>query len=364
MSFIFIALVFLLIFLVITVIIYGKYKQLRPYNQKPLDIKTFDKSDSPYHPSVLYFKEGWNGYKYWLAETPFSPLCKPYIDRNECPSIHVSNNGTTWSEITRNPIDNLNNKEIEELDYFSDPHLVYADGYLECWYRFTHRKGKADYYDDLQLVRKKSKDGITWGEREILVNLATSEGDALGNAVVSPAVLYSNGKYRMWYVNSESRKYRGLSYSESTDGRNWAKKSDCVLTQTSNMPWHIDVNFIDGKYILINYDFNNITIWESYDGINFKYIRELLSPSTTGSFYAYSLYRACIIKDKNYKVYFSGNDSFQTYIGLMEGDSIENLKINSEGEHTTFSGYIKLLYRKKRRSIQFIAKRLVKKLGN
>ena len=38
--------------------------KLVPYNQKPLKIRTFDKSDSPYHPSVLYIENGWNGYKY------------------------------------------------------------------------------------------------------------------------------------------------------------------------------------------------------------------------------------------------------------------------------------------------------------
>ena len=90
--------------------------KLRPYNQKPLEINTFDGSNSPYHPSVLYFENGWNGYKYWMAETPFSPQSKPYEDRNECPSIHVSNDGINWTEIIKNPIDDLTEKEIEYIE--------------------------------------------------------------------------------------------------------------------------------------------------------------------------------------------------------------------------------------------------------
>ena len=204
-------LVLILIIIVISCYFLWLWIRLRPYNQGALKIKTFDGSDSPYHPSVLFFENGWNGYKYWMAETPFSPKGKPYEDRNECPSIHVSNDGINWTEILKNPIDNLTEEEIEELDYFSDPHLVFVNGYIECWYRFTHRKGITNNYSNLQLVRKTCKDGINWSEREILVNLATNEGNSLGNLVVSPAIIYQDGKYRMWYVNSESRVTRGVS---------------------------------------------------------------------------------------------------------------------------------------------------------
>ncbi len=355
---------FILLCLLLSVIaiILRKWQQIHPYNQKPLDIKTFDGSDSPYHPAVLYFEKGWNGYKYWMAETPFSPQCKPYMDRNECPSIHVSNDGIKWKEIEKKPIDDLNEKEIKELDFFSDPHLVLVNGVMECWYRFTHRGGDANFYDNLQLVRKTSKDGVNWTERETLVNLATSDGDALGNMVVSPAIMYEKGKYRMWFVNSESYTYRGISYSESTDGYNWEKKTDCTLMGRDNIPWHIDVNYIDGRYYLISYDKNDLTLWESNDGFNFKFIKQLLMPSVTGSFYGYSLYRACIVKDEKYKIYFSGNDSLHTYIGLLEGKDFDSLKIVSNGKHINIIEFIIHLYRLKRRSLMFVTKSIIRKI--
>lgn len=338
------------------------YIKLRPYNQGALKIKTFDGTDSPYHPSVLYFKEGWNGYKYWMAETPFSPKSKPYEDRNECPSIHVSSNGVDWAELINNPIDDLNEKEVEELDYFSDSHLVFVNGGIECWYRLTHRRGVTDNYSNVRLVRKKSRDGINWSEREVLVNLNTGEGNALGNMVVSPAILYQDGKYCMWYVNSESRTYRELSYSESHNGKEWRKQKKCTLEGQENMPWHIDVNFIDGKYYLLSYDLNNITIFESHDGINFCYIKELIAPSVTGSFYSYRLYRACIIKDNKYKIYFSAHDSLKTYIGVMEGDCIDSLSIKAIGKHQSFIGLLNYIVITKWRSVKFITRRLIKLL--
>ena len=352
---------FVLAFLSIIIVWLGwVWIRLRPYNQGALGIKTFDGSDSPYHPSVLYFGSGWNGYRYWMAETPFSPHSKPYEDRNECPSIHVSNDGINWSEIVNNPIDDLTEKEIEELDYFSDPHLVFVDGHIECWYRFTHRHGARERFDNLQLVRKTSTDGINWGKREVMVNLATNEGDPLGNMVVSPAILFRNGKYRMWYVNSESRTYRELSYSESTDGRQWSTQKKCILKGLENMPWHIDVNYIDGKYYLLSYDFTDITLWESNDGVAFSHIRKLIEPSVTGSFYSYRLYRACIIKDCKYKIYFSAHDSLKTYIGLIEGENINNLKIRGIGQHVSLYGLMKFICITKWRTIKFLTKRIFK----
>lgn len=129
------------------------WRKLQKYNQRPLDIKTFDGSDSPYHPAVLYFENGWNEYKYWMAETPFSPKTQPYWDRNECPTIHVSNDGVNWSFVgdELKPIDDLTAEEVAGLDFFSDPHLVFVDGRLECWYRFTHRGGDKNNYAFVEL---------------------------------------------------------------------------------------------------------------------------------------------------------------------------------------------------------------------
>lgn len=338
------------------------WSKLQPFNQGALKIKTFDDFDCPYHPSVLYFENEWNGYKYWMAETPFSPNCKPYEDRNECPSIHVSNDGTNWTEILKNPIDDLTENEIKELDYFSDPHLVLVGDSIECWYRFTHRKGVRNNYCNLQLVRKKSKDGVNWSEREVMVNLASNEGKSLGNMVVSPAILHQNGKYRIWYVNSESRETRGISYSESKDGKIWTEQVSCKLNGKDNMPWHIDVNYINGVYYLISYDLEDLTIWNSNDGINFDFTKQLLRPSVAGSFYCHRLYRACIIKDSKYKVYFSAHDSLRTYIGLMEGNSIENLEIRAIGRHQSLAGLLTFICATKWRSIRFVTRRLLKHL--
>ena len=115
------------------------------------------------------------------------------------------------------------------------------------------------------------------------------------------------------------------------------------------------------KYYLIRYDLIDITLWYSDDGITFNYTDKLLAPSTTGSFYSYSLYRACIIKDEGFKIFFSANDSFKTYIGILEGAEIEELKMPAEGLYRTIPGLVCHICSHKWRSVKFISRRFINK---
>ena len=355
--------------LIIVTVIYTStsWFKLQKHNHSPLNIETFDGSNSPYHPAVIYFENGWNGHKYWMAETPFAPDCKPYRDRNECPSIHVSNDGINWMEIIQNPIDNLTEQEVKELDYFSDPHLVFVKDRIECWYRISRRHGNVNNHGNVKLVRKVSYDGIHWNDRDVMVDFI-NDTSLLGCIVVSPAILFRNNEYHMWYVNRErispndKIRQRELHYSTSPDGKSWKESNKCILIGKSVEPWHIDVNFIDGRFWLTCYDYNDITLWSSYDGINFTFLKTLVQSSVTGSFYGKGLYRAVLIKDNTYKLYFSANNISKTYIGLMEGTTPEELTIKSptNKKFCTLGGMIYQIWLHKRRSLLFIFKRFIK----
>ena len=61
----------------------------------PLDIKTFDGSGSLTHPSILFFENGYNKYRFWMVFTPY--------DNNnvqlENPCIVVSNDGIHFEKL-------------------------------------------------------------------------------------------------------------------------------------------------------------------------------------------------------------------------------------------------------------------------
>lgn len=321
-----------LISIVIADYLYEYYFYFAKYNQTPLIIKTFDGSGQPYHPSVVFVDKGWNGHRYWMAQTPYPIGAEPYRDRWECPQIHVSDDGELWKSPVPGkliPIDDLTEEEIQRKDYFSDPHLVLrGDSVLECFYRLTN---KTDSCTRTCLLKKTSTDGISWSKRELLIDLTSEKAiNSVGNMVRSPAVLFENEQYLMWYVDGikpfEPNKH--ILLSTSSDGYEWGKSIQCILNGPDINPWHIDVAHIGTEYQMTIYDQKNLTLWVSNDGKHFTYSRLLLSPvGVRGSFYSEGLYRSSLIKDdKNFKLYFSAYDVKNTYLGLMEGNSVEELE--------------------------------------
>ena len=303
-------------------------------NQSPLNLETIEGTGQAYHPSVIFFKEPWRGYEYWMVQTPYPIGVPPYRDRWECPSIHVSHDGLNWRvpEGLLNPIDDLSASEIANKDFFSDPHLVFKDGRIECFYRFSKRL--ADGFHTM-LLRKVSEDGVNWQEREVILDFFDASCiETIGDMVRSPAIIWEYGRYKMWYVDGlDPNGARHVCYAESLDGLHWSRCTFCQLKGKPIEPWHLDLNKIDGEYILTIYDFQKLTLFKSADGHSFEFIRKVLSPSGVyGSFYSDGLYRSSLIKDsEGYKLYFSAFDDKKTRIGLMKGNALDKMAVASVG---------------------------------
>ena len=342
-----------------------QYNKFQKYNQTPLTIKTPEGSNQPYHPSVLYIQGGWNGYKYWMAETPY-PLGKdgdwkglpPYRERWETPCIHVSNDGIHWNNLEEsyNPIDDLDEQDIQNKNYFSDTHLTFYKDTLECWYRISHKKDNATY-----ILRKYTLNGKDWSPREVMIDLQDSSiiKNETGNMIISPAIYKGINGYTMWYVNSV-KKPREICRSSSIDGKKWSKKEICRLPDASVTPWHIDLQYIDKKYYLVIYDYdtNLLTLWSSIDGLSFGNKKVLLSRAPIlGSFYSYGLYRSSLLKDDNeYKLYFSAFEK-STKIGLMKGTSLDSLQIYPvAGKYISFCKYPIVYLRNKKQILKDLFK--------
>ena len=352
---------FIVLFIVLAADYTREYYSFQKYNQSPLRIETPDGTNQPYHPSVLFFDQRWNGYRYWMAETPY-PLgdngdwngLNPYRARWENPCIHVSNDGINWRITSEgsNPIDDLSDADIIHKDYYSDTHLVMKNDTLECWYRISKV-----HDNKLLILRKKTIDGIHWSERETMVQIDLSVDSC--NQIISPSVLYSpqNG-YTMWYVNKVNGK-RDIYKHNSKDGKNWINKTICLLNDTIVNPWHIDVQFIDNNYYMVIYDHRNLTLWKSNNGTDFQKEKDILSPCPkVGSFYSSGLYRSALIKDnQGYKLYFSAYEK-KTAIGLMTGSSPQNLKIFSvSGNFVSFTNFPMVYLRLKKQELLSLLKK-------
>lgn len=332
--------------------------RLRKHNESPLFIHTFDGSDSPYHPSVKYKKEGLGGYEYIMAETPFY-LTLPsvgdnYRDQFECPSIHYSHDGIHWLEVGENPIDLLTQEEVRNRDYFSDPDLVETPNGIECWYRLNRRYGTETNQENILLLRKISKDGVVWGEREVIADLQKAdETKGLGRIVISPGVIFEEGKYKCWYVDNIHLHQERICFSESYDAtQTWSDKKVVKLNGPDITPWHLQV-LRDGDIIWLTvYDHRSISLWKGTNETEFVFVRMLVSPcGVYGSFYSNNTYRACLtrVSDSLYRLYFSADDMFRSYIGVMEGDTPETMSvIQVDGGHnSTFCNAVRMMIKSK-----------------
>ena len=129
-----------------------------------LTLETAYGDDQAYHPKLLCFEDGWNGYKYWMSYTPY-----PYHNAIfENPSIAVSNDLVNWSVpngMTSPLLDDLS-ENGDENRYNSDSNILYnidTDS-IECWWRYVD-----DVDNKMYIYRTITNDGINWSEKEVCI---------------------------------------------------------------------------------------------------------------------------------------------------------------------------------------------------
>jgi len=220
----------------------------------PLHIPTYDGQPSVGHPSVVFAAEGWNGYRYWMAFTPFPD------DSRENPSVVASQDGVEWREPDgiRNPVVPV--AEIRRAGYLynSDPELVLTpDGWMLLYYRPFLGKGNEAIYC------KRSRNGIDWSDgQRVLSNLRIRYPAAL----ISPAVEADlGGGLVMWSVNGLHLGRRVIERRTSPDGVSWSAPERCVIPRHVD-PWHLDVAAVAGRYHMLVTDGTRLFHWQSGDG--------------------------------------------------------------------------------------------------
>lgn len=273
-------------------------------------------NDQNIHPKVLDFGTLWNGYQYWMAYTPF-----PFGDASkENPSIARANNMMKWQHVKTldEPVD------MQSIQYNNDTHLVfrYDLNRLECWWRF---------YDGVNnhvtIYRSTSTNGTTWTAKEQMMEVP------LVDELLSPAIIFENNVYKMWYVKNYQ-----IHYHESADGKTWSNNK-LVLDRLSNVAWwHLDVIRTDVGYEFIiqgvpsgatNAEHANLYYTKTSDNVVFDPTVLILEPShRKGAFDDQGIYRSTFIKQNDvYYVFYSAFSSDGTKgLGLTAGTAMTDLK--------------------------------------
>lgn len=142
------------------------------------------KTNQGYHPKIIAFDEYWNGYKYWMAFTPYP--YRNYTKENPC--INVSNDLKKWV-CPKGLINPLDIPETSNNSYNSDTHLLYnkESNRLELFWRFVYQ------VKNIKIYTKFSYDGINWSEKKIFLE----SDDMWKNDFLSPSIIHENGKYKI-----------------------------------------------------------------------------------------------------------------------------------------------------------------------
>lgn len=189
------------------------------------------------HPDVLYFAAGWNGYKYWMAYTPYPP------EANENPSLAVSNDGVTW--ITPPGLTNPVIAAPTAPAYNSDASLCMSADGLTMWLIWRKFEVVANY--DRVYVAS-STDGITWGASTLIID--TSYPYAM-----SPSALWDGAQFVMYTCTLETLTYHIERRVCATMDGTWGAVTDITFANSSQMqPKHADIILSGGVYYLIFMD--------------------------------------------------------------------------------------------------------------
>jgi hypothetical protein len=197
-----------------------------PNAMAPQATPTYEGSGEATEPSIRFFPNGWNGFKYWLVINPY-----PNSDASkENPSILVSNDGATWQV----PPGLTNPIALPTAGHLADGELFYDSVSDQLWVYYIWE----DATRSSNILRKTSSDGVNWTVAEDVVKVPNYE-------VVSPTLAQVGNTYYMWTVNAGSTGCNAttttVQYRTSPDGATWSEPQASSLSQSGYIIWHIEV---------------------------------------------------------------------------------------------------------------------------
>ena len=192
---------------------------------------TYDGSGQVTHPSVVDMGGLWNGYRWWLADTPYPNGNDDY----ENPSIWGSNDRINWSVPSglTNPIAPM----PSGTGFNSDVDLVWdADGErLICYWR--EAASASPTVIDIRAAT--STDGIVWTHQGVIHTFS-------GEPWRSPSVArVAANDWRMWAMDNNAK---SVMYSATDPLGTWGEVGNMTVGGRLLKGWHGDFTYEDGVY--------------------------------------------------------------------------------------------------------------------
>jgi len=214
-----------------------------PWNADlPSPIDTYDGSGATIHPSVVDMgTAGWNGYRYWLGDTPYGPASGDPMagdNQTENPCIWASNT-TAAFEVPAGVTNPLSPAPGPGVGFHSDTELVHNPDTDTMILFFRRAMSGADH---IQIRALTSTDGAAWTDVGVVLEVPLT-GGRLSPAVVREGV----GSWSMWVWGDNET---GSRYTATNPLGPWTGPTSLTLNGGVLAGWHGDTIKHDGRYLM------------------------------------------------------------------------------------------------------------------
>lgn len=245
------------------------------------------------HPSILFFPEGWNGYRYWMAYTPYPGN----DDDHEDPNLAVSQDGITWAHApgVTQPLDDLNG-----VPYNSDTELVMGPD--DTMYLFWRTYDSSLSANQEKVYFRTSKNGRDWATKALAIQANEADMRFLG-----PTLVFENNRWTLWYVNQQgsTRTFmRATSQGATPTSWNPATATSIGPIISGKQVWHAEVRKIGSVYVSLMNVINSgtgglgglIQLMVSRDGVTWEASADTVIPQVKAGQHNH-LYRATFVPE-------------------------------------------------------------------
>jgi len=206
------------------------------------------------HPSVVDFTLPWNGFRFWMAMTPYDSG----LSEHENPCLRVSQDGTEWIALpgcndplftTADVIWASSGIGLDTATYLSDPRLERdPDGSLWLMFRATWFEGFVVLPHSALLISH-SYNGVDWSKPALICEPACDV------SLMSPSfMINTNESWTIWTINgpvmdvlSQPFHYQLQRYRYIPMENNLELLSVCDETPSL---WHMDFTKVDATCLI------------------------------------------------------------------------------------------------------------------